>query len=54
MVVENYKEGCFEKTYERYNSDGRLFPEGLHYLNSWVIHLYMLALEACLVATQIG
>ena len=36
MVVEKYKEGCFEKIYERYNSKGRLFPEGLTYLNSWV------------------
>ena len=36
MVVENYKEGCFEKIYERYNLKGRLFPDGLHFLNSWV------------------
>lgn len=36
MVVENYKEGCFEQIYERYNAKGRLFPEGLHFLNSWV------------------
>lgn len=36
MVVENYKKGCFEKVYERYNTKGRLFPEGLHFLNSWV------------------
>ena len=36
MVVENYKEGCFEKIYERYNTKGRLFPDGLHFLNSWV------------------
>jgi len=36
MVVENYKEGCFEKIYERYHTKGRLFPEGLHFLNSWV------------------
>ena len=36
MVVENYKEGCIEKIYARYHSAGRLFPEGLHFLNSWV------------------
>ena len=36
MVVENYKKDCFDKIYERYNSQGRLFPEGLHFLNSWV------------------
>jgi hypothetical protein len=36
MVIEHYKEGCIEKIYERYNSEGRLFPQGLHFLNSWV------------------
>lgn len=36
MVIEHYKDGCFEKIYERYNSQGRLLPEGLHFLNSWV------------------
>ena len=36
MVVEKYKKGCFNKIYERYNSQGRLLPEGLHFLNSWV------------------
>jgi hypothetical protein len=36
MVVEKYRKGCFEKVYERYNSKGRLLPEGLTYLNSWV------------------
>ena len=36
MVVEKYKEGCFDKIYESYNAKGRMFPEGLIYLNSWV------------------
>ena len=36
MVVEKYKEGCFDKIYERYNAKGRMFPEGLMNLNSWV------------------
>ena len=36
MVIEKYKPGCFEAIYERYHVKGRLFPEGLHYLNSWV------------------
>lgn len=36
MVVEHYKEGCFEEIYERYNRKGRSFPEGLYFLNSWV------------------
>jgi hypothetical protein len=36
IMVERYKEGCFDAIYERYNSQGRMFPDGLHYLNSWV------------------
>jgi hypothetical protein len=36
MVVEKFKEGCIEANYERYNTKGRMFPDGLHYLNSWV------------------
>ena len=36
MVVERFKPGCIEAVYERYGSQGRMLPEGLHYLNSWV------------------
>ena len=36
MVIEKYKKSCFDKVYERYNAEGRMLPEGLMYLNSWV------------------
>jgi Domain of unknown function (DUF3303) len=36
MVVEKYKKGCFDKIYARYHSKGRMLPEGLYFLNSWV------------------
>ena len=36
MVIEYFKIGCFETIYERYRQKGRLLPEGLHYLESWV------------------
>lgn len=36
MVVERYKSGCFDRIYERYEAQGRMLPEGLCYLNSWV------------------
>ena len=35
MVVEHFKDGCFEEAYRRYETDGRLLPDGLNYLNSW-------------------
>ena len=36
MVIEKFKPGRLEANYERFNEKGRMFPEGLHYLNSWV------------------
>ncbi len=29
MFVERFKPGCIEANYERYNTKGRMFPEGL-------------------------
>nr|WP_315193770.1 DUF3303 family protein [uncultured Flavobacterium sp.] len=36
MVVEKFKLDCFEKNNELWNRKGRMLPEGLYYLNSWV------------------
>jgi hypothetical protein len=36
MVVEHFKAGCFEKVYERFDEYGRMLPDGLYYLNSWL------------------
>lgn len=35
MVVERFKPGCWDAAYERFLTEGRLLPDGLHYLNSW-------------------
>jgi len=35
MVVERFKAGCWDKAYARFRAEGRLLPDGLHYLNSW-------------------
>lgn len=35
MVIEHFKEGCFDAAYERFQTKGRLLPAGLNYLNSW-------------------
>jgi len=35
MVIERFKDGCWEAAYERFNVEGRLLPKGLNYLNSW-------------------
>lgn len=35
MVVERFKDGCWERAYARLHAEGRMLPEGLNYLNSW-------------------
>jgi Domain of unknown function (DUF3303) len=36
MVIETFAPGCKERVYERFRKQGRMLPEGLHYLASWV------------------
>ena len=36
MVVEKFKPDCLEKNNELWNEKGRMLPESLYYLNSWV------------------
>jgi hypothetical protein len=43
MVVENFRNGDAVPVYRRFRERGRLAPEGLTYLSSWVDH----KLERC-------
>ena len=36
MIVENFREGDAVPVYRRFRDRGRLAPEGLGYVNSWV------------------
>lgn len=36
MVIETFFDNSTEKVYERFHSKGRMLPEGLHYLDSWL------------------
>ena len=36
MVIEHFAPGCKAKIYERLHAKGRMLPEGLFYLNSWL------------------
>src|SRR5215475_13592673 len=36
MVIEHFAPGAKERIYERFPQKGRMLPEGLHYLNSWL------------------
>jgi hypothetical protein len=36
MVIEKFALGRREEIYERFHTMGRMLPEGLRYLNSWL------------------
>jgi hypothetical protein len=36
MVVERFKEGAAPEIYRRLRDKGRMMPEGLEYLSSWI------------------
>ena len=36
MVIETFRPGCKDGIYERFRKKGRMLPEGLRYLNSWL------------------
>lgn len=36
MVIETFLENCEGKVYERFHDKGRMLPEGLNYLDSWL------------------
>ena len=36
MVVETFLPGCKEKVYQRFHEQGRMLPEGLTYVSSWL------------------
>jgi hypothetical protein len=38
MIVEHFRNGDPKPVYARFRARGRLAPEGLTYVNSWVSH----------------
>ncbi len=36
MVIEKFKSGKADEIYERYEQNGRMLPDGLTYLDSWI------------------
>ena len=36
MVIETFNPGCRNKVYERFYQNGRMMPDGLVYVNSWL------------------
>ena len=38
MIIEHFHDGDPLPVYRRFRDHGRLAPEGVHYVNSWVTH----------------
>lgn len=36
LVIEHFRPGAKEKVYERFRAKGRMLPDGLVYLDSWL------------------
>ena len=36
LLIETFRPGCKAKVYERFHARGRMLPDGLAYLNSWL------------------
>ena len=36
MLIETFRENCLDAAYARYHEKGRMLPEGLVYLDSWL------------------
>ena len=36
MVLETFRPGCKAAVYERFREKGRMLPDGLHYIDSWL------------------
>lgn len=36
MIIEQFRDGNAEAVYQRYQEQGRMLPDGLEYVDSWV------------------
>ena len=36
MIIEKFHPGKVKALYERYEEKGRMMPEGVNYINSWI------------------
>ena len=36
MVIETFKVGMANKVYKRFNEKGRMLPDGVYYIDSWL------------------
>lgn len=45
MVVEHFKEGAAPEIYRRFRVQGRMMPDGLEYVSSWIDHEFKICYQ---------
>ena len=50
MVIERFKKGAAPAIYQRFREKGRMMPEGLEYISSWIDHDFKMCWQ--LMATE--
>ena len=36
LAIETFYPGCLEEAYHRFHQSGRMLPDGLHFIESWL------------------
>jgi hypothetical protein len=36
MIIEHFRQHQLKEMYNRFETKGRMLPEGVHYINSWI------------------
>jgi len=36
MIIEHFRKDRIKEMYARFEKNGRMLPEGVHYINSWI------------------
>ena len=52
MVIERFKEGAVPEIYRRFLEKGRMMPDGLEYVSSWIDHNFKICYQ--LMRTEDG
>jgi Protein of unknown function (DUF3303) len=52
MVVERFNSGAVEEIYARFREKGRMMPEGLEYVSSWIDHDFKICYQLMRTAEE--
>ena len=52
MIIERYRPGKAKDLYKRFDEKGRMLPDGIHYINSWIDKDLLTCYQAMESATE--